>query len=51
MNLYHATERQENVCVLNAATANERYAVMMYPGENMYGVDVANWIYVELVQE
>ena len=49
MNFYHDTERHDSPCVLNAATVDERYAVIMSPGQAMYGVDVANWVYVELL--
>ena len=49
INYYHAIERQNRICVLNAATVDERYAVIMSPGQIVHGVDVTNWVYVELM--
>ena len=49
INFYHATELHDRVCVLNAASLDEHYAVIMSPGQTMHGVDVTNWVHVKLV--
>ncbi|KAK2150498.1 hypothetical protein LSH36_403g03006 [Paralvinella palmiformis] len=40
--------RSDNICVLNGATHNEEYAVLLGPGQIKNGSDVKEWKYVKL---
>ena len=49
VNYLKADQRHNNICVLNAATTKEHYAVVGHPGESYYGLNIDEWVYIELV--
>ena len=50
-NFWKGRQFHDNICVLNAATRNEYYAMIGTPGDVYYGKGVAEWVYLELENE
>ena len=49
-NFYKGSHHRNNICVLNAATTKEHNALIGNPGKTYYGVDVTEWIYIEMME-
>jgi len=50
-NFYKGSPPLNNICTLNGATRKDQYVITASHGEIYYGVDVAEWIYMELVEK
>ncbi|KAK2160460.1 hypothetical protein LSH36_133g05087 [Paralvinella palmiformis] len=48
-NFREAVQSNNNICVLNAATTKEHYAVLGITGESYYGTNIDEWVYLELL--
>ena len=49
VNFLKADQHHDNICVLNAATTKEHYAVISPPGASYNGSNIDEWVYLELV--